>query len=128
MRWLSVSMSGAVLALCLASCGSNIRVTAIQVGRSLNADSTIATHTSVFKPDETIYVSVVTGGVGSATIKARWTYGGRVLSEPEKRMSSRDSAATEFHLQSGDGFPPGDYAVEIFLDGQSVGSRTFRVQ
>ena len=28
---------------------------------------------------------------------------------------------TEFHLKSGDGFPPGEYAAEVFLDGQSVG-------
>lgn len=129
MRYPKVSTAALALAACAATaCGSNIRVTTIQLGRSLNADSTIATHTTVFKPSETIYVSVVTAGVGSATIRAKWTYAGHVLSEPEKRMSSRDSAATEFHLQSGDGFPPGEYSVEIFLDGESVGSRAFRVE
>jgi hypothetical protein len=58
----------------------------------------------------------------------RWTYSGRVMGEPTKSVSYTDDAATEFHLQSAGGFPVGDYNVEAFLDGQSVGSRPFRVE
>jgi hypothetical protein len=54
-------------------------------------------------------------------------YGGRVVGEPKKQVSYRDEAATEFHLQSAGGFPVGDYTVEAFLDGKSVGTKTFRV-
>ena len=43
-------------------------------------------------------------------------------------MSYRDDSATEFHLQSAGGFPTGDYKVEAFLNGQSVGTRMFRVE
>lgn len=128
MRYLTVCLQMMVLVACLAGCGSNLRVTTIQVGRSLNADKTVASHTTIFRPEETVYVSVQTAGVGDGTLRVRWAYGGRVLSEPEKRVSSREASATEFHLQSGDPFPPGDYSVEVFLDGQPVGSREFRVE
>jgi hypothetical protein len=114
------------VAVCLASCGSALRVTAIQLGRSLNADDTVATHTTTFRPDETVYVAVIIAGTGSGTIGVRWTYAGRVVGEPKKEV--RGAGATEFHLQNAGGFPPGEYAVEAFLDGQSAGSRTFKVE
>ncbi len=112
---------------CLTGCGSNLRVTGIQLGRSVNADSTIANPTETFAPRDTIYLSVSTAGVGSGTLSVRWTYEGRVVDEPQKKVSYRDLAATDFSLRSVAGFPPGDYRAEVFLDGQPVGTKTFRV-
>lgn len=119
-----------VLFVILAGCGSNqgLRVTSIQLGRSVNADGTVAGHTTRFTPGDTVYVSVLTSGAGSASVGVRWIYAGRVLGEPKKQVSYRDAAVTEFHLQSASGFPPGDYTVEVFLDGRSAGSRQFRVE
>jgi hypothetical protein len=111
----------------LAGCGSSLRVTDIQLGRSLNPDRTVGGHTISFRPDETIYLSVFTAGVGSGTIMVRWMYRGRVLDEPSKKVSYTDVAATDFSLKSVAGFPPGEYSAEVFLDGQSAGTRTFRV-
>jgi hypothetical protein len=115
-----------LLALIVAGCGSNLSVSSIQLGRSLNADQTVANHTTTFTPSETIYVSVLTAGTGKGTIGVRWTYEGRVVGEPTKEV--RGAGATEFHLQNAGGFPLGDYSVEAFLDGVSAGSRTFRVE
>jgi hypothetical protein len=127
MRKFIVQLPVIVLLACLVGCGEALRVTAIQVGRSLNVDGTIANRTTSFAPYDTIYVSVVTTGVGSGEIGVRWMYGTRVVGEPKKQVSYRDVAATEFHLQSADGFPVGDYSVEAFLDGKSVGTQAFRV-
>jgi hypothetical protein len=93
----------------------------------LNGDSTVGKFTTSFAPGDTVYVSVVTTGVGSATIGVRWTFAGRVLDEPKKKVSYTDVAATEFHLQTAATLPPGDSTVEVFFDGQSVGTRPFRV-
>ena len=60
-----------------------------------------------------------TTGAGTGTIRVKWTLGSRVLGEPEKQVKYTDAAATEFHLQSADGFPAGDYNVEVFFNGQS---------
>lgn len=108
--------------------GEGLRVTSIQLGRSLNADNTVAGHTTRFEPGDSIYVSVLTAGSGSSTIAVRWMYRGRVLGQPQKRVSYADVAATEFRLQSAGGFPLGDYTVEAFLDGQPAGTREFRVE
>jgi hypothetical protein len=113
----------------LAGCGSGepLRVTTIQLGRSLNADNTVAAFTTRFAPNDTVYVSVVTAGAGSATVGVRWTYYGHVVDEPKRKVSYQDIAATEFHLKTAAALPPGEYSVEAFLDGKSAGARPFKV-
>jgi hypothetical protein len=129
MRVLNVHLTTVILCASVAACGSRpLHITAIQLGRSLNADHSVAEFTTLFAPQDTVYLSVLTTGGGSGTISVRWTYGGKVVGEPKKRVANQDVAATEFTLQSAAGFPPGQYSAEIFLDGKSVGSKTFRVQ
>jgi len=99
----------------------------IQIGRSLNPDRSIASITTLFKPSETIYVSVQTLAAGSGTVGVKWMFGTQVIDEPTKPVSYDGPASTEFHLQNSGAFPAGDYSVEIFLDGQSVGKRVFKV-
>ena len=105
-----------------------LSVASIQLGRSVNEDGSIARATTVFKPTDTIYAAVLTDGAGSGTVKARWLYAGRVVSEPQRDVTYQGSASTEFHIQNTTGFPPGEYTVELFLDGKAVGSRAFRVE
>jgi hypothetical protein len=119
-----------VLIVLSIACGNRdpIRATAIQLGRSINPDGTVGSHTTRFKPGDTIYASVLTTGFGAATISARWTYAGRVVGEPRRDVRYKGDAATEFHLQNSSGFPPGDYSVELFVNGTSVGRRDFRIE
>jgi hypothetical protein len=129
MRRFSFHCAMVVLVAAFTGCGGEaLRVTSIDLGRSVNADSTIAAHSTTFEPGDTIYLSVSTAGVGSGTLGVRWMYGSRVVGEPTKQVSYKDDAATEFNLQSATGFPPGAYTAEVFLDGQSVGTRSFRVE
>jgi len=99
----------------------------IQVGRALNPDRSMASITTLFKPNETIYVSVQTAAAGKGTVGVKWMFGTQVIDEPVKQVSYDGPASTEFHLVNSGGFPAGDYSVEIFLDGVSVGQRTFKV-
>lgn len=118
----------AAVVLLLAGCSNPpLSLANIQVGRSLNPDRSVASMTTLFKPSETIYVAVQTVDAGSGTVGVKWMYGTQVVDEPVKQVSYDGPAATEFHLQNSGGFPPGDYSVEVFLDGQSVGKRTFKV-
>jgi hypothetical protein len=105
-----------------------LQLNTIQLGRGLNPDKTVTGFTTRFKPTDTIYAAVLTDGAGSGKVKARWLYAGRVISEPERDVTYQGPASTEFHIQNTSGFPPGEYTVELFLDGKSVGSRPFRVQ
>lgn len=105
-----------------------LKVTGLQLGRSRNADHSVGGHTTQFRPDQTIYAAVATDGPGKGTIVARWIYAGRLVSEEQRNVSYTREAYTEFHIQNSGGFPPGDYRVEILLDGTEVASRDFRVQ
>jgi hypothetical protein len=120
-----------VAALLAPGCQSEhhpLQVTTIQLSRALNPDKTVSSHTTRFKPTDTIYAAVLTDGSGSGKIKVRWLYRGRVVSEPEQEVSYQGPAATEFHIQNSGGFPPGEYSVEFLLDGKSIASRAFRVE
>jgi hypothetical protein len=99
----------------------------IQVGRSLNPDRSVASITTLFKPSETVYVAVQTTGAGKGTVGVKWMFGTQVIDEPTKQVSYDGPASTEFHMQNSGGFPAGDYSVEVFIDGQSVGKRVFKV-
>jgi hypothetical protein len=99
----------------------------IQVGRSLNQDRSVASITTLFKPNEVVYVSVQTAAAGKGTISVKWKFGNQVIDEPSKQVSYDGPASTEFHLQNSGGFPPGDYSVDVFIDGVQVGTRAFKV-
>ena len=111
----------------LVACSQPLTVGTIQVGRSLNEDNSIASLTTTFKPSETIYVAVLNPDRGEGTVGVKWYYGTQLLSEREKPVKFKGPGATEFNLQSAAGFPLGDYSVEVFLNGQSVGRRNFNV-
>ena len=99
----------------------------IQTGRSLNQDGSVANISTQFKPNETIYVSVQTTGSAPGAIGVQWKYQGRVIDEPNKQVDPSGPASTSFQLQNAARFPEGDYSVDIFINGQQVGSRNFRV-
>ena len=124
------SMLTVALCALLVGCGPTgpLRVQTIQLGRSLNPDNSVAEHTTTFRRNDTVYVAVLTDAAGTGTIGVRWTYGGQVIDQPQKEVSYRDTAATSFNLVNSGGFPPGNYAVEVFVDGVSAGTRNFNVQ
>jgi hypothetical protein len=113
--------------LAVACADEPLQLANIQTGRSLNADQSIASITTLFKPNETIYVSVQTTGSAPGTIGVKWMYSGRIIAEPVKPVDYAGPASTEFQLQNSGGFPEGDYSVDILINGEKVGSRAFKV-
>jgi hypothetical protein len=110
--------------------GVGVRVSQIDMGRSLNADKTINDNTDSFKPNDTIYASIRTGGTAAtATLKAHWTYqDGQVVNESTQTIAPTGDARTEFHISKPDGWPTGKYKLEVFLNGSSAATRDFEVE
>ena len=125
-------IAGVIVALALTTltaCNNDpLKVTAIQLGKSLNSDNSVGNHATTFKPSDTVYASVLTGASGSGTIETKWYYGSSKVSEMKKEVSYHGEAATEFRFHNSAGLPPGPYKVEVFLDGHPAGDRTFRVE
>jgi hypothetical protein len=118
----------AILAMIVTvACSGPLELANIQIGRSLNQDGSIASITTLFKPSETVYVSVQTGA-GKGVVGVKWKFGSQVIDEPTKQVDANGPKSTEFHLQNSGGFPPGDYSVDVLIDGVQVGSRNFKVE
>lgn len=116
-----------VLMLGLACSGGPLQLANIQVGRSLNQDRSVGSMTTLFKPNETVYVAVQTSAAGKGVVSVKWKFGTQVIDEPSKPVDYDGPASTEFHLTNSGGFPPGDYSVDVFIDGVQVGTRAFKV-
>jgi hypothetical protein len=129
-----------VLSLGLAACSrpappadttaQAVRVTDVNLGRSVNADKTVGNSTESFRPNDTIYASVVTeGSAPNASLKARWTYqDGQLVDESAQTIAPTGKATTEFHISKPDGWPAGRYKVEVSLNGASARTKDFEVK
>jgi hypothetical protein len=119
-----------VVSFVVAACrpGGPLQLDTIQTGTSLNSDHSVGTLATRFKPDDTLFVSVLTKGPGAGKIAVKWTYSGRLVSEDSRDVSYRDNAATEFHIKNSGGFPAGDYGVEVLIDGKSIATRPLKVE
>jgi hypothetical protein len=104
----------------------------ITLGKAVGPDKKITAPAETFARNDTLYASVDTTGTGTATLKARWTYRkgaeSTVVEELTETIMPTGPATTEFHISKSDGWPAGDYQVEIFLDDKSIGTRSFTVK
>ena len=109
---------------------SVVKVTDVTLGRAIGGDKSVTDKTDNFRPNDTIYASVTTDGTAaSSSLRARWTYSdGQVVDESTRPFAPNGRAVTEFHIAKPDGWPLGNYQVEIFLDGRSVETKKFEVK
>jgi hypothetical protein len=109
-----------------------VTVTNISLGKAIGPDKKVTAPTDAFAKSDTIYAVVETSGSGNATLKAKWTYhkGDKTasVSESSQTISATGTAASEFHISKPDGWPTGEYRVEIFLDDKPVSTKTFVVK
>lgn len=104
----------------------------MSVGKAVGADKKVTAATEVFDKGDTMYVSVDTTGSGTAKLDAKWTYrqGDKVavVKEDSMTISATGPATNEFHVSKPDGWPAGDYEVEVMLDGKPAGSKKLTVK
>jgi hypothetical protein len=107
-----------------------LRVTAVDLGKSILPDKSVASPTSTFAPRDTVFASVATEGTAaSATIRARFTFNdGQLVNESTQTITPTGPARTEFHISRPTGWPVGKYRVDVFLDSQPAGSKEFEVK
>ena len=99
------------------------------MGSSIDAQNRVVAPTETFRPEQTIYVSVTTSQTpAGATLSARWLDpAGTLINESSQTVVSAAGAATEFHIAKPDGWPSGQYRVELSLNGQPLTTKTFMV-
>jgi hypothetical protein len=114
------------------SAANVVSVANINLGKALGPDKKVSAPTDTFAKGDTIYAVVDTVGSGNATLKAKWTYHRGDTTAPvhedSQTISANGPATSEFHVSKPDGWPPGDYQVEISLNDKSVGTKKFVVK
>jgi hypothetical protein len=111
---------------------AGVTLASVTLGKAVGADKKVSAATETFAKGDTIHASIDTTGAGSATVVAKWTYSKDGKTAPVKEESATITptgpATTEFHISKPDGWPTGDYQVEILVNGSSAATKSFKVQ
>jgi hypothetical protein len=109
-----------------------VTLSSVTLGKTIGSDKKVTTSAEVFARGDTVHASVDTDGTGTASLGAKWTRdrkGRRVtMAEQTVDIAPTGPTTTAFSLARAKGLPPGDYRLEIVLDGQAVASRSFKVR
>jgi len=110
-----------------------VTVSSATLGSAVGADKKVTAPKEAFAKADTIYVAVDTAGSGTANLKAKWTFMGKdgkavPVKEDTQTIQATGPSTTEFHISKPDGWPAGDYQVEILQDDKTVQTRKFSVK
>ena len=101
------------------------KVAGVMIGRRLGAGNRVIEPTFEFASKDTVFVSVSATGTG--TLTAAWrAQGGQVLRQASAPLAAAGEN-TAFSLAEPKGLKPGTYKVILFLGGDSVDTKVFRV-
>lgn len=106
---------------------AGVTVITVDLGNAVGTDNRVTTPATSFAGTDTIHASVATDGAGG-NLTARWTFqDGQVVDTQDKTIPA-GAQVTDFSISKPDGWPAGNYKVEISLDGQPVASKDFTVK
>ncbi|GAA0712027.1 hypothetical protein [Dokdonella soli] len=107
-----------------------VAVASVDLGTAVGPDQKVTTATTAFMPKDTIYAAVSTTGTApNAVLNAKWTYqDGQTVNDSSQTIAPNGAAVTSFHISKPDGWPAGNYKVEISLDGKMVATKDFSVK
>ena len=117
-----------------APAAATVSVTSVDLGNQVDSDNRVTTPATTFAPTDTIHASVATASSDPSTpqtgeLTARWTYeGDQLVDETSRDFSFTGTGTTAFEISKPDGWPTGNYRVEILHDGEVVQTRDFEVR
>lgn len=113
-----------------------VSVISVKLGSHVNSQLLAPVPKTLFKPTDTVYISISTRVAGTTpvpgTLGVLWTYGSgedlQAVHDESREVAFEGDGQTEFHVSKPDGWPPGQYSAEVFLDGASVQKIGFTVR
>ncbi len=118
-----------------ASMPASAMVNGVDLGNAVGADMRVTAPMSAFAPKDTIYAAVSTGTSDPAAsvaskLGAKWTHvdSNQVVHEESKDLTLAGDGVTNFQISKPDGWPTGNYKLEIMMDGAVVQTREFAVR
>lgn len=114
---------------------ASVAVTGVDTGNAVGADLRISAPMTSFAPMDVIFVAVSTktndpAASVSGKLGARWTHvdSNQVVHEESRDVVFAGSGITDFQISKSDGWPTGNYQVEISLNGTLAQARSFQVR
>lgn len=106
---------------------AGITVTTVDLGNAVGADNRVSTPATSFAGADTIHASVATDGAGG-NLTARWTFqDGQVVDTQDKTVPA-GAQVTDFSISKPDGWPAGNYKLEVMNNGMVVQTREFDIK
>ena len=103
-------------------------VTSIDVGKSIDADKRVTSATTTFAPRDTMYVSVTTQNApANAMLTAKWTFQDGQVVDTQEKVVPAGPQVTDFSITKPDGWPAGNYTLQVSKDGMVLQTREFKV-
>jgi hypothetical protein len=108
----------------------SLEAVALEVGVALDADGRVAAVTERVRPADAVHASLVTVGESEAAMLAiAWRdASGAEIDADERAITASGPAVHTFTRQPEGGWAPGRYEVEVSVDGESAGVRSFDVR
>ena len=112
--------------------GAELSVTGADLGTDLGADGRIVTAKEGFAGGDTIIVAITTTNAGTAPVNAqvtaRWIGAdGQVFNEESRQQDFIGTQSVNFRVADPKGFKPGNYKLEVALNGSTVTTREFAI-
>lgn len=109
---------------------SAVTMSSVTLGTAVDGSMNVTTPADNFGGKDTIYASVATNGsAANSAISAKWMFqDGQVVNQETKTIAPTGPTVTEFHIEKADGWPVGDYSVEISIDGKVADTKKFTVK
>lgn len=108
------------------------RITRVMLGTHVDAEHRVESPTLQFSPSDTLFVSaeLTAQPQGTHTIGVRWFYtdSKQLILEEQQSLVIGATTYTHFQLSKPDGWPVGQYKVELLLDGKLEQTRLFEVK
>ena len=102
-------------------------ITSVDLGSAVGDDNRISVPTTTFAGTDTIHASVVTDGSAEGTLVATWTFEDGQVVDTQEKVVPAGPQVTDFSITKPDGWPAGNYTLQISKDGMVLQTREFNV-
>ena len=107
---------------------TSLVISSVDLGNAVGADHKVTKPGTSFAKADTIHASVATDGSKASTVTARWTFQDGQVVHTEDKSVPAGPQVTDFSISKPDGWPAGDYKLEILVDGNVAQTKDFSVK
>jgi hypothetical protein len=107
---------------------TSLIISSVDLGNAVGADHKVTKPGTTFAKADTIHASVATDGSKASTVTARWTFQDGQVVHTEDKSVPAGPQVTDFSISKPDGWPAGDYKLEVLVDGNVAQTKDFSVK